>query len=58
MKQNIARKLCSGLRLCVGTAASAFQKETREKELLLDKDWPFDGEGVTVKQEDGPPPKR
>jgi hypothetical protein len=30
-------------------------KETREKDLLLDKNWPFEGEGLTVKQEDGPP---
>jgi hypothetical protein len=29
-------------------------KETRENELLLDKKWPFEGEGVTVQQEDGP----
>jgi hypothetical protein len=29
-------------------------KETRENDLLLNKDWPFDGEGVIVKQEDGP----
>ena len=32
-------------------------KETREKELLLEKNWPFEGEGQTVKQEDGPPPR-
>lgn len=29
-------------------------KETRGNELLLDKNWPFEGEGVTVQQEDGP----
>ena len=31
--------------------------ETRENDLLLDKNWPFPGEGVTVKQENGPTPK-
>jgi len=30
-------------------------KETREKDILLNKEWPFEGEGVTVEQEDGPP---
>jgi hypothetical protein len=29
-------------------------KEAREQELLLDKNWPFEGEGVIVQQEDGP----
>jgi FG-GAP-like repeat len=29
-------------------------KEQREKEILLDKSWPFPGEGSVVKQEDGP----
>ena len=29
-------------------------KEQREKELLLDKNWPFPGEGPEVKQEDAP----
>jgi hypothetical protein len=32
-------------------------KETREKDLLLNKDWPFEGEGSIVQQEDGPPKK-
>jgi len=32
-------------------------KATREQEILLDKNWPFPGEGVEVQQEDGPPPK-
>lgn len=32
-------------------------KATREQQLFLNKDWPFPGEGVTVKQEDGPPAK-
>jgi hypothetical protein len=32
-------------------------KETREKQLLLDKAWPFEGEGVAVQQEDGPSKK-
>ena len=32
-------------------------KETREKELLLNQEWPFPGEGVIVQQEDGPPKK-
>jgi hypothetical protein len=30
-------------------------KETREKQLLLEKLWPFPGEGTEVEQEDGPP---
>jgi len=30
------------------------QKEQREKELLLDKNWPFPGEGSVVQQENGP----
>jgi hypothetical protein len=30
-------------------------KEAREKQLLLDKLWPFQGEGTEVEQEDGPP---
>jgi len=29
-------------------------KEQREKELLLDKNWPFPGEGSIVQQENGP----
>jgi hypothetical protein len=29
-------------------------KEEREKELLLNTNWPFPGEGVTVHQQDGP----
>lgn len=29
----------------------------REKELLLDRNWPFPGEGTTVQQEDGPAKK-
>jgi hypothetical protein len=29
-------------------------KATREKQVLLDTHWPFPGEGVVVKQEDGP----
>jgi len=32
-------------------------KTTRENDLLLDTQWPFPGEGVTVKQEDGPKPQ-
>jgi hypothetical protein len=32
-------------------------KSTREEEKLLDKTWPFPGEGVEVQQEDGPTPK-
>jgi hypothetical protein len=32
-------------------------KETRENDLLLNKDWPFPGEGSIVQQEDGPPKK-
>ena len=29
----------------------------RENDLILNKDWPFEGEGVTVQQEDDPPTK-
>ena len=29
-------------------------QEQREKELLLNPEWPFPGEGSIVKQEDGP----
>lgn len=32
-------------------------KEQREKEILLNTDWPFPGEGKTVPQQDGPKPK-
>lgn len=32
--------------------------EQREKELLLNTEWPFPGEGSIVKQEDGPPVKK
>ena len=32
-------------------------KSTREQQLLLEKNWPFPGEGHVVKQEDGPPKK-
>jgi hypothetical protein len=32
-------------------------KATREQEILLERDWPFSGEGVEVQQEDGPTPK-
>jgi hypothetical protein len=31
-------------------------KEQREREILMNKDWPFPGEGQTVEQENGPPP--
>ncbi len=31
-------------------------KEQREKEILIDKNWPFPGEGPVVQQEDGPKP--
>jgi hypothetical protein len=31
-------------------------KDQREKELLLDKNWPFQGEGPEVKQEEAPKP--
>jgi hypothetical protein len=31
--------------------------ETREQQLLLDKDWPYPGEGSVVTQENGPTPK-
>jgi hypothetical protein len=33
-------------------------KAVREQQLLLNKDWPFPGEGTVVKQEDGPAPKQ
>ena len=33
-------------------------RATREQEILLDKHWPFPGEGVQVEQEDGPKPKQ
>jgi hypothetical protein len=29
--------------------------EAREKEILIEKNWPFEGEGPNVQQEDGPP---
>ena len=29
--------------------------EVREKEILIEKNWPFEGEGPNVQQEDGPP---
>ena len=32
-------------------------KEQREKEILLNKDWPFPGEGDIVQQENGPKPQ-
>ena len=32
-------------------------KKERENELLLNKNWPFPGEGAIVRQENGPPPK-
>jgi FG-GAP-like repeat len=32
-------------------------KATRENDLLLDKQWPFPGEGVIVQQENGPTPQ-
>jgi hypothetical protein len=31
--------------------------EVREKEILIEKNWPFEGEGPNVQQEDGPPKK-
>ncbi len=31
--------------------------EVREKEILVNKEWPFPGEGVIVQQQDGPPKK-
>jgi hypothetical protein len=31
---------------------------TREQEILLDRQWPFPGEGVEVEQEDGPKPQK
>jgi hypothetical protein len=38
-------------------AISKVPKATREDQILLDKNWPFPGEGVIVKQEDGPKPQ-
>ena len=32
-------------------------KEQREKELLLNKQWPFPDEGDIVQQQNGPEPK-
>ena len=29
-------------------------KSNREKDLILEKNWPFEGEGETVQQENGP----
>ena len=33
------------------------KKEQREKEVLLERNWPFDSEGPKVEQQDAPPPK-
>ena len=45
----------TGVHFFENLKVDACRKRQREKEILLDKNWPFEGEGVTVQQEDGPP---
>jgi hypothetical protein len=47
----------SGVHFFENLKTDRVPKSTREKEKLLDKNWPFPGEGVEVQQQDGPMPK-
>src|ERR1700733_3294075 len=47
----------SGVHFFENLKTDRVPKSTREQEKLLDKNWPFPGEGVEVEQEDGPKPK-
>ncbi len=47
----------SGVHFFENLKIDSVPKATRENDLLLDKKWPFPGEGVVVKQENGPPQK-
>jgi FG-GAP-like repeat/FG-GAP repeat len=44
----------SGVHFLENLKTDKISKEQREKEILLDKNWPFSGEGPVVQQEDEP----
>jgi hypothetical protein len=46
----------TGVHILENLQVNKVPKEQREKELLLDKNWPFPGEGPEVKQEEAPKP--
>jgi hypothetical protein len=46
----------TGVHLFENLKVDRVSPETRENDLLLDKNWPFPGEGVVVQQENGPKP--
>jgi hypothetical protein len=45
----------SGLHFFENLKVNNVSAEAREKEILIEKNWPFEGEGPSVQQEDGPP---
>lgn len=47
----------TGVHFFENLQVSRVPKATREQEILLEKQWPFPGEGVAVEQEDGPKAK-
>jgi FG-GAP-like repeat len=47
----------TGVHLFENLKVDRVPKATREQQILLDKSWPFPGEGAHVEQEDGPSPK-
>ena len=47
----------SGVHLFENMTINKVPSQTREKEILIEKNWPFAGEGLNVEQEDAPWPK-
>jgi hypothetical protein len=45
----------SGVHFFENVKINKVAAEVREKEILIERNWPFEGEGPTVQQEDGPP---
>ena len=48
----------TGVHLLENLKVDRVPKEQREKEILLDKNWPFQGEGSEVKQDEPPAPQK
>jgi FG-GAP-like repeat/FG-GAP repeat len=47
----------SGVHFFENVKINKVAAEVREKEILIERNWPFEGEGSNVQQEDGPPKK-
>ena len=45
----------SGVHFFENLKVNNVSAEVREKEISIEKSWPFEGEGPNVQQEDGPP---